>query len=349
MDKICPACATQIENKSKQWKKQIYCSDKCRKVAHRKASSTNKRIEQRRANMRQNEEVLFLVRQCRRAKTVQILKGHDSVSFTITMALIKKRPKFDVNLCHIAPVKGNGYTGLLHYKNLFYGGSFQNKKHGNKFIGKGLILKDTERLRKWHISEKMSTNDILIKIQLYLGSVIEEYLQLSSVRKSKKVQISQKICALDETEDFENLIQTSYTALNDKLNKLSNTRTFEIPKSKRESKYINYIDELTRFISYKDNEWRHLMAVRELMIAGYIALSKIAESGTYNKEIPMKYSTLTATHRNVCMREKRQWSEFKDVLYELAFRSLQGEVTPSVDLQRINLRYLKPHISKRSK
>jgi hypothetical protein len=106
MYKVYPICTSQIAKTSKQWKRQIYCSDKCRKVAHRKTSSKNKRIEQRRANMRQNEEVLLLVRQCKRAKTVQILKGHDAISLTTTMALVKNRPKLDVNLCHIAPVKG---------------------------------------------------------------------------------------------------------------------------------------------------------------------------------------------------------------------------------------------------
>lgn len=341
MYKVCPICKTHIAKTSKQWKRQIYCSDKCRKVAHRKASSSQKRIDQRRANMLQNEEVLFLVRQCRRAKTVQILKDHDTASFTITMALVKRRPKFDVNLCHIAPVKGKDCTGLFHYKNFFYGGTYQNKKNGNKSFGKGLILKNVERLQKWHVSENLSTNEILIKIELYLGDVIGEYLKISSVRKSKKTQIAKKICTLDEAENFESLINTSYASLNGKLSKLNNTRAFEIPKTKRESKYINYIDELTRFISYKDQGWKHLAAVRELMIIGYIALSKIAESSTYNKELPIKYQALVNTHKNARLRDKNEWSEFKDTLYDLAFNSLQGYVISSINLQRINFRYLK--------
>lgn len=324
MYKVCPICTTQIAKTSKQWKKQIYCSDKCRKVAHRKTSSKNKRIEQRRANMRQNEEVLLLVRQCKRAKTVQILKGHDAISLTITMALVKNRPKLDVNLCHIAPVKGKGHTGLFHYKNLFYGGSYQNKKFGNKCLGKGLSIKNEELLEKWAVSEKASTNDILIKIELYLGDVIEEYLKLSSVRKSKKVQIANKICALDSTECFDNLIQTGHRALTEKWSTLTNQKTFKIRETKRESKYINYIDELSRFISYKDKGWRNLKKLQELMIIGYVSLSKVPESCTYNKDMITKYSNLINLHRSAKLKPKSQWSALKDIMYETSFHALQG-------------------------
>ena len=291
--------------------------------------------------MPQNDEVLLLVRQCRRAKTVQILQGHDAVSFTITMALVKNRPKFDVNLCHISPVKGKGCIGLFHYKNLFYGGSYQNKKIGNKSFGKGLSIKTTELLKTWSVSEQTSTNDILIKIELYLGGVIEEYLKLSSVRKSKKVQISNKICTLDDTECFDDLIQISHTTLVAKLSKLSNSPTFKLPEQKRESKYINYIDKLSRFISYKDTGWRHLTTIRGLMITGYLALSKIKESNTYNKDITTKYQSLINPHRDAKLKSKTQWSEFKDAMYEAAFHALQGETASLKALERIMSKYLK--------
>lgn len=324
MYKICPFCNGQITKKSKQSKQQIYCSDRCRKAANKKAASKNKRVEQRRANMRQNEEVLQLVRQCRRAQTVQILEGHDAISLTITMALVRSRPKFDVNLCHISPVKGKNRTGLFHYKNLFYGGSYQNKKFSNKCLGKGLSIGNEELVEKWAISKKDLTNDILIKIELYLGGAIEEYLKLSSVRKSKKVQVANKICAVDDTECFEELIQTSHTILTEKWAKLSNQKAFKMPERKRESKYINYIDELSRFISYKEAGWSQLKKIRELMIMGYVALSKVPESCTYNENMVKKYSALIKHHSDAKLKTKARWSVLKDIMYDAAFHALQG-------------------------
>lgn len=292
--------------------------------------------------MRQNEEVLLLVRQCRRAKTVQILTGHDAVSFTITMALVRNRPKFDVNLCHIAPVKGNGRIGLFHYKNLFYGGSYQNKKFGNKCFGKGLSIRNEELLPAWSVSEEDSTNDILIKIELFLGDIIEQYLKSSSVRKSKKVQIANKIFAIDQSECIEGLIQKSYTMLFNKWDKLSSQKSFKIPDRKRESKYINYIDELSRFISYREKGWSKLKKIRELLIISYIALSKVIDSSTYNENMIKKYSSLMEPHSNVKMKSKAKWSELKDIMYDVAFHALQGEAISVMCLRRTMSKYIKP-------
>lgn len=341
MHKICLFCSIQITRISKQSKLQKYCSDKCRVVAYKKQISKNKRIEQRRANMLQNEEVLLLVRLCRRAGTIQIVKGHDPVSLTITMAFVRNRPKFDVNLCHISPVKGNGCIGLFHYKNLFWGGSYQNKKFGNKSFGKGLSIQNDELLDAWRVSEKDSTNDILLKIELYLGDTIEEYLKLSSVRKSKKVQIANKICAIDQAECFEKLIQKSHTILLNKWNKLSNQKGFQIPERKRESKYINYIDELSRFISYKEEGWGQLKKIRELMIIGYVALSKVTESQTYNVSVDKKYSTLLENHRDAKLKSNTEWSELKDVMYDAAFLALQGGTISLKSLRRVMSKHIK--------
>jgi 2-polyprenyl-6-methoxyphenol hydroxylase-like FAD-dependent oxidoreductase len=92
MIKECCLCKSNIEKKSKQWVSQVYCSAKCRKVAHRKGKSSKNRIEQKRANLHQNDEVLYLIRQCKKAGTIQILDGHTLSSFIETMALIKNRP-----------------------------------------------------------------------------------------------------------------------------------------------------------------------------------------------------------------------------------------------------------------
>lgn len=136
--------------------------------------------------MRQNDEVLLLVRACRRAGTVQILTGHTLSSFLETMELVRNRPKGEVALCHIAPVKGKGSTGLFHCKNLFYGGKFQNRKFGKKYLGGGLSISHGKLKSKWAVDKDSPANDVLVLIEKFLGDIIPKYLEVAPVRKSKK-------------------------------------------------------------------------------------------------------------------------------------------------------------------
>lgn len=103
MEKHCATCELVILKKSKQWKNQKYCSDKCRKLYHRKRISIANRVEQKKSNLLQNEEMLYLIRQCKKAETVEILHGHTLDTFIDTMNLIGHRPPGDVNLYLAVP------------------------------------------------------------------------------------------------------------------------------------------------------------------------------------------------------------------------------------------------------
>jgi hypothetical protein len=132
--------------------------------------------------MRQNEEVLRLVRECRRAGTVQILAGHTFESFIETMKLVRGRPKGDVRLCHIAPVKGKNVIGLLHCKNLFYGGAYQNNRFGKKYMAGGKLINHKDLKDKWKVDKEAPANEVLLEIEAFLGG-IPKYLEIASVRK----------------------------------------------------------------------------------------------------------------------------------------------------------------------
>ncbi|HCE6814533.1 TPA: hypothetical protein N0H14_004570 [Pseudomonas aeruginosa] len=324
MNKYCPICETAIQQKSKQWKKQIYCSTKCRKVAHRKRLSKRSREEQKRANLLQNDEVLYLVRQCRRAGTVQILSGHDSKSFIETMALIRNRPKANMHLCHIEPVSGQNSVGLLHAKNLFWGGAYQNQRLGNKILGKGLSIKRNKLLEHWKISKELPTNEILIKIEEYLGGIVADYINESPIRKSKKAQIAQKIIQLKPQKNLELLMKLSHTKLLEEWAKLNSATPPRHSPQKSESKYIYYIDELTRFISYKSKNSRDLRRLRKALIFGYIALERLGHSRTYNKDFKSKYGDIAQKFKHAKLRDDTDWSEFKDLIYNTSFMTLQG-------------------------
>lgn len=274
--------------------------------------------------MLQNDEVLYLVRQCRRAGTVQILSGHDSKSFIETMALIRNRPKANMHLCHIAPVSGKNTVGLLHAKNLFWGGAYQNQRLGNKHLGKGLSINKNKLLEHWRVSKELPTNEILIKIEEYLGEIVTDYINESPIRKSKKAQVAQKIIQLKPEKTLENLMKLSYAKLLEKWLELNSAMPIRPLSAKNESKYIYYIDEITRFISYNSTNSSDLRKLRKALIFGYTALEKIGHSKTHNKDFKSKYGDLAKKYKNATLRNDEDWSEFKDLIYDTTFRTLQG-------------------------
>lgn len=340
MKKNCAYCLSEIEKASKQWQNQVYCTTKCRKNAHRKKTAANTRIEKKRANLTQNDEVVYLLRQCRRAKTVQILHGHDLNTFLETMELVKNRPNADVRLCHIAPVKGNKTVGLFHCNNLFYGGSHQNRKFGNRYFPGGMSIKTTELLDKWLVHDDMTNNEILILIERYLDKIIPKYLEIAPVLKSKKVQIINKIIGVDEGNKFEALIQCSHQELTATWEKLSHRKqpTWTIQK---ESKYITYMDSLTRFIEYRNENSKTLIKLRKTMVIAYMALEREIESSTHNKYFYVKYEPLVSIKYGQAMLvNSSTWSELKDLIYETAFNTLQGATLDADEFHKKVLSYL---------
>lgn len=340
MLKLCPVCNVVIENSSRQWRSKIYCSSKCRKVFHRKQESRNKRALQRRANMRQNDEVMHLVRECKRAGTVQILAGHTINSFLETMELVRNRPKGEVVLCHIAPVKGNGYTGLFHFRNLFYGGKHQNNKFGQKYLGGGLSIRNKDLKSKWAIEKETPANDVLILVEKFLGDIIPQYLERAPIRKSKKFQYIEKIVALDPGADSDALMGYSYKSLAMRLEKLSHTQPNRLYTTK-ESKYIAYMDGLSRFIDYDDSRKKILRKLRRAMVVAYMALERVKASGTHNKYFYVKYEFLIIhKHAYAVMRNSSEWSIFKDLIYDTVFFVLQGGELDYDRFRKLMMSYL---------
>lgn len=318
-------CMKEIPKKSKQWSNQKFCSTRCRKAAHLKKKSQETRIARRRANLRQNDEVLRVVRECRRAKTVQILEGHDIASFIETMLLVKNKPKGGLHLCHIAPVKGKDSIGLFHHRNLFYAGAHQNKKFGNRWASGGLSIRKEDILEKWMVSKEMPTNEILIKIEEYLGDIVEEYIKSTSVTKSKRAQLANKISGVDPKKGFDALMKLDHNTLRKKWSKLTKTPFYEVTYNHIESKYITYLDELSRFLSYGGDKAVIIKRLIRTMAIGYVALSKVNDSKTYNEDFENKYGPLVRKFRDVTLRSRNAWSELKDLIYDAAFKTLQGE------------------------
>jgi len=324
MTKPCKECKEPIFKNSKQFKNKKYCSASCRKIASRKKLSMETRIKKRKSLLVQAPHILYLIKECRRAETVQILSGHTLESFTKTMDFIRNKPRGDVEICHIAPCRGKKSRGLLHYENLFYGGSYQNRNFGSNYLSGGLKIKRSHLIEKWAVDESMDNNTILKKVEAFLSDIITSYIEISHLRKSKKRRRVEKILKIapDKSKDYLYCQDIKY--LDNLLLKLNQNRTLE-DDSRIESKYIIYVDELSRFISYGGERARTLRRLRTLMIAGYVALEKIDASQTYNEMFYERYRALIKPkYIHAMLKNPYKWSEFKDLIYEAAFIALQG-------------------------
>lgn len=324
MPKQCLECKIVIVNTSKQAPNQKYCNVRCKNAAYRKRKSKQSRISQRRSNLIQNDAIIYILRQCIKAKTVQILEGHTLDSFIKLIILISTKYGRKVNICHIAPVKGKGSTGLLHDRNIFHAGAYQNKKFRNKYYSGGLKIDNDQLLEKWSVTDKMSNNDVLLKIEEFLGDIVSDYIAVSPVRKSKRAQIANKIISRENCQTFDDLMERSYTELADHWAMINKKRPFKV-LHKEESKYIAYMDSLTRFILYGGKRKSMLVRLRKILILGYMALNRISGSETYNKYFYVGYAYLIKTeYVEVMMAQPELWSELKDIIYDTVFEVLQG-------------------------
>lgn len=329
MSKVCEECQETISNTSKQTSNQIYCTARCRKRNHRRrtrSTAISVRFKQREGNLLLNDEMRYVIAQCRYAGTVQILSGHDRKSYPKTMTLIRERPSGHVQLCHIAPVKGYNFIGLLHHKNLFYGGDHQNNKFRNKYGGGGVYILHSELKDKWTVCHDNSGKEILALIKKFLGRILDNYIKTCPIRKSKRYQLAKKISDVHGNITIEELLNFKHNELCELWTKMTRQRIYKSSKG-NESKFLAYIDSLTRFIKDKHENTETLKRLRRIMIISYMALERVEASETYNRDFYIKYERLIQEkYSQAMLKNPNEWSVFKDLVYKAAFETLQGIV-----------------------
>lgn len=341
MNKRCLECKKHIEGGSKQDKRKIYCSKICNKYFNRKKAALKARSAKRKSILRLSSEFRYLVDQCKRAGTVQVLYGHSLESFIETMDLLVNRPKGNIELCHIFPVKGKDYIGLFHCRNLFYGGAHQNRKFGNKYVTGGLAISKDDLELKWCIPKGMKSDDILVRIEEYLGGVLLKYLEMRPVLKSRKAPIVKKILGIDSSLDFDMLMGRSLKALTEQWANITHTRPYILNPSK-ESKFLAYMDSISRFIKYDKKNRKMLKSIRSTMVIGYMALERTKQSATYNKLFYYKYEPLIRIkYGQAMLKDPESWSVFKDLIYDTAFEVLHGATIDAKKFRRLVKSYLK--------
>lgn len=185
----------------------IYCSDTCRKLKFRtkKASEAKKklsrRLEKKLGVLSASAFGKFLVREIRRAGTVQILHGHTAASLADLVNLKRRCTSAagfkdgeslgTYELSHIYPV-GNSkskHIGLLSPKNLTIAPKEFNRKHSTKLPSCGYLGESIPRSTlnsQWSIRDNSSSQEILALARKYIGADFDIWLKKHNITLTQK-------------------------------------------------------------------------------------------------------------------------------------------------------------------
>lgn len=190
----------------------LFCSDTCRKLSHKAKERTK---TQAKKNKKQGEKLkklsssafgLYLVKELRRAKTVEILQGHDSESLD---ALAKLRRRCTASggyedgeatgyyeLSHIYPVSCKNRLGLLHTSNLAITPATFNRKHGTKLPVEGYIGFSIPReglSKQWRIADPLNSLEVLKLARKYIGEEFDVWLKRHLISQTQRSALLKKL------------------------------------------------------------------------------------------------------------------------------------------------------------
>jgi len=197
----------------------IYCSTE-HKEEHRKQKNREQTLRNklaRRANkFIETAFADYLIRECKRSETVEVLQNHDADSFLELFRLSKKKtlysgfedgkPSGFYELSHIQPVKQEQRLGLLHPQNLVLATKTYNRSRSTKAPEaqeRGLAALRQDLHPKWKVGTSDTRKTILAKIQAYLGSsVLDPFLLEAKLTRTKKNDLIRKLAKIGVKPSF---------------------------------------------------------------------------------------------------------------------------------------------------
>lgn len=210
--KVCKHCDSHFETKHKS---QQYCSAKCKNDAkcarYYKSKKTTqvKRYETKRKKLIATGFGRWLLKECQRAETVQILEGHTVESLNDLFELFKRRSKASgyvdgtptgaFELSHIWSVKGNMHKmGLLHPQNLVLAPARLNRLHGSKtpsegFEGIGRYLLASALLSRYSVSKENSLAEVERQVFRLLGATWQRFVATLVLQQGQQEQLRKKL------------------------------------------------------------------------------------------------------------------------------------------------------------
>lgn len=203
--RVCKHCAGQFQPIRTS---HLFCSDTCRKLANK---AKNRAISQAKRKRTLSEKLkklansaigLYLVKEIKRASTVEILKGHNSDSLTALVSLRRRCTAAGgyengeslafYELSHIYPVRSKDRVGLLNSANLAITPKTFNRKHGNKVPVKGYLGSSTPKstlLKQWMVDDSFKSLDVLKLARKYIGEEFDIWLKKHLISQTQRQAI----------------------------------------------------------------------------------------------------------------------------------------------------------------
>jgi hypothetical protein len=175
----------------------IYCNRTC------KDQSSNK--SRRKDPMEKAMRCAFfyhLARECIRAGTLEILRGHTVESLSELHELYKANMRYngygdrnDYELSHIAPVKGHDFIGLLYADNLVSTPKALNRSHGTRYFGGGRSISRATINTKHAVDKELEAeSEVVTRVLAYIGkTVVAETIKQCKIKPTQRCQLTQWI------------------------------------------------------------------------------------------------------------------------------------------------------------
>lgn len=194
-----------------------YCSDKCatgaRVARHRKKKSDSqvRKYVKKADRFLQTGFALYLLKELKRAGTVQILEGHTVDTLHELHRLKRQCSRFSgysggkptglYQMSHIWPVKAlEGKIGLLHPLNLVIAPKEFNLRHGSKqpnHLGVGRYLPTAALLEKHKLREHDTAAQVFKKVERLLGLEWQSFIATLTIQQTQEQQLRAKLKKLE--------------------------------------------------------------------------------------------------------------------------------------------------------
>lgn len=211
LHKVCKHCSTSFTTTSKA---KQYCTASCQDAAKSKRFRRSKAATQvRRYTSKADKFIasafgLYIVNECKRAGTVQVLQGHTVDSLRGLERLYRYRQKASgyvdgksakaFELSHIHPVTSSstGRVGALHPDNLVVTPVSPNRKHGTRSPDReefGRFIAAKALQSRFKVDKETSHKEVFRLIKNLLGDVWQEFVATAVVQATQAAQLRTKL------------------------------------------------------------------------------------------------------------------------------------------------------------
>jgi uncharacterized Zn ribbon protein len=211
--KQCRQCGNEFRGRANKH----YCSDRCatgaRVARHRKKKSESqiRKYVKKADRFLQTGFALYLLKELKRAGTVQILEGHTADTLHELHRLKRQCSKYSgysdgkptgrYQMSHIWSVKAsNAKLGLLHPQNIVIATKEFNLRHGAKQPSRldvGLYLPTAALLEKHKLREHDTAEQVFKKVEKFLGHEWKSFIATLTIQQTQEQQLRAQLKKLE--------------------------------------------------------------------------------------------------------------------------------------------------------